>query len=438
MQYSKAPASVQVAAKLTEALPQPAQNAWTDIKDFAARKMPYVMTTFQIFEQFGSKLKRLGDMIRANDLMRQESTALQMKVDDIVKRWDKPEGSRRSAVAGGAARHACWCPPDKAWAHRNAHVPRAIAAGRQRTAPAVRPAQGHEPRGRENVPRRSGGVRGSASTAGEGHRAHVRAVRQSDAQGEAGAGSVLPTGAPRDYLAIGESPQLVALKKQLETLAGTEGNDEAIADLNSRIDQLEADGQHFWVSAHEHRSGMENALREYESRGLVGRRSMADQRLGALPTRNLHSTIAAPTAEATKNLSKDGARRVGNALPRSSCARCLRARARTGSRAQRCGWRDGGHEARGGRCRPPECVLHRTPQPRQEVADAARDGPRRQGDINRSTCTTELEQRHRAEHAVATRPGRTPSARQRGPGSWVHRPRSWRSTPPSPGWCRLR
>lgn len=316
VQYSKAPASVQVAAKLTEALPQPAQNAWTDIKDFAARKMPYVMTTFQIFEQFGSKLKRLGGMIRANDLMRQESTALQMKVDDIVKRWDKLPKAAGELLSQVALRATLLgAHPDKAWGHEaNAHVPRERQGEYNELRQLYDRLKATSPEGVK--------LYHDALAAFEDQRQQLEKAteRMFEQYGKVMPkvkrvpGPYFPLVRRGDYLAIGESQQLVALKKQLEALAKTEGNDEAIADLNSRIDQLEADGQHFWVSAHEHRSGMENALREYESRGLVGRRSMADQRLGALPTRNLHSTIAALTAEATKNLSKDGAKEVGNAL----------------------------------------------------------------------------------------------------------------------------
>lgn len=319
IQYSKGrSAADQVAAlqQITDKLPQPAKNAWTDIKDFTVRKLPYVMTTFQIFEQFGDRLRRLGDMIRANDLMRQESTALQMKVDDIVKRWDKLPKAAGDLLSQVALRATLLgAHPDKAWAHEaNAHVPRDRQGEYNELRQLYDRLKATSPEGVK--------LYHDALAAFEDQRQQLeKATERMFAQYgkvmpkvKRVPGPYFPLVRRGDYLAIGESPQLVALKKQLETLAGTEGNDEAIADLNSRIDQLEADGQHFWVSSHENRSGMENALKEYESRGLVGRRSMADQRLGALPTRNLHSTIAALTAEATKNLSKDGAKEVSNAL----------------------------------------------------------------------------------------------------------------------------
>lgn len=311
-------AADQVAAlgEITKALPQPAQNAWTDIKDFAARKMPYVMTTFQIFEQFGSKLKRLGDMIRANDLMRQESIALQMKIDEIVKRWDKlpkAAGELLTDVATRATMLGAY--PDKAWAGKeNAHVPRERQAEYEELRRLYERMKSTSPEALK--------LYHETLDAFEAQREQLEAAtkRMFDQYGKVmpkpkrTPGPYFPLVRRGDYLAIGESPRLVALKKRLEQAQEANADEATITDLNEQIDQLEKDDQHFWVSSHEKRSGMEQALKEYERRGLVARRSLASQRLDALPTRNIHSTIAALTAEATKNLSKDGAKEVGNAL----------------------------------------------------------------------------------------------------------------------------
>ena len=55
-------------------MPPKAKDAFTNSRDAFKKQALYLLTTFQLFEQYGERIKSLGNYLRAGEAMWVEST----------------------------------------------------------------------------------------------------------------------------------------------------------------------------------------------------------------------------------------------------------------------------------------------------------------------------------------------------------------------------
>ena len=296
IQFSKAvppQAADQLAAaqaKVTESLSPKAKDAWTNVRDFFKKYSPYMLTNFQLAEQFGTKIASLKAYVKVADLMRMETVKQQMEFDHIATRWDSLPKAARTALDEIAQRATLReMHPDLPFDHKdNAHLKDRDGAKAEHAALEAKYKQ------LENAHPAAAKVYQEAKATLEASR-----QRMVDASNKLYAdygikktvpnevaGPYFPLMRFGEYLAIGESTAYKALEDELtQTPPG-----EARKVLQERLDSMKRDPSHYIVSAHETRAGMERAAARYAQQGLEARTNLADQRLDALP-KDVHKMV---------------------------------------------------------------------------------------------------------------------------------------------------
>lgn len=282
------------------------RGLWSRVVDMAKKGMPYLMTNFQIAQSYAAKLPAIRKFVEVSDRMRVEAQTLQIKFDDLAKKWadlDADVQKQLSKVAmdstmlemfadgddylgKGSKRHEHVNPTEEnnaKYAKLRADF-KALPADAQRvykeTYELADLAQEEMVQAMEQLQKDYG--------------IPIKKVKRVP-------GPYFPLMRFGDYLAIGESESLQALREELKQ-ADTPEAKEAVQTM---IDSMERSAEHYIVSAHETRADMEAAAKAYEQAGMKSRVSMADQRLGSLPARNVQATIATLAAAASKGFDGD-------------------------------------------------------------------------------------------------------------------------------------
>lgn len=269
----------------TKRVPARSRDAWTNAKDFFRKHAPRFLTSNQLAEQFGDKIKTLKEAVRIADLMRVESTSQQMAYDAVAKRWTELGENVRKKLDEVALRATLQeIHPDVPFTHElNAHL-----QPDQRAAHAALAAQ------YQALPAGAKSIYQDAKKALAESR--ERMVQVTDTLKSAYGlerkapapirGPYFPLMRFGDYLAIGESEAYKALADELAAApAGA-----TRTKLSQRLDAMKRDPAHYVVSAHESRAEMEAAVKRYAAQGLEARASMAQQRVDALP-RDVHKLV---------------------------------------------------------------------------------------------------------------------------------------------------
>lgn len=295
-------------AAVRDTLGPKSKAGWTDLKNFFSRTAPYVMTNFQIYEQFKSKIKSLAAYVKTSDLMRVEAQIQQQAYDAVAEKWKslpKPELRKLNKVAQRATLTEIH--PDKAWdSPENAHVDRSkedaykeLKAQYDALSPEAKAVYHDALKVMDAAhDRMTTALANMYESYGKTMPIAARLP-----------GPYFPLMRFGEYLAIGESK---AYKDAEAAAEGLEGD--ARKEAEAALNKMRQDRKHYIVSAHESRSGMEAALRAYESEGLDVRPSMADQRLQSMPTRNIHTTIASLTEAASRGLDSTAGDKIRKAI----------------------------------------------------------------------------------------------------------------------------
>lgn len=285
-----------------------ARGAWTNIKDFFAKTAPYVLTNFQIYEQFKDRIKGLDKYNKIADLMRVEAQVQQSAYDAVAERW-KSLGTPVIRALNKVAQRATLSEihPDKPWdSEDNAHVDRSREDEYKQLAADYKA-----------LPDDAKAVYQDAlRVMNESHERMETALESMfDSYGKTMprinkvAGPYFPLMRFGEYLAIGESKEYKDAEAAAEGLEG-----EARTEALEKLREMQRDRKHYIVSAHETRAKMEAALRQYESEGLDVRPSMADQRLQSMPTRNIHATITSLTEAASRGMDSAASDKIRKAI----------------------------------------------------------------------------------------------------------------------------
>ena len=311
--------------------PERAQTAWTNITDVFHRVAPYLLTSFQIAQQWGGdgvgKIKSLMTHIALQDAMKQERNRLSERVYQVVLRADKlapAEKARLNPLMQLATMSEVH--PDLAFDHAdNKHL---HSADPVRQAQAKLDHAAIERKYNALLPETKAvyqAVKGEmaaewaertqalkdlidqtysakmieASDAGDFALSDAMEVdgrksqKDIDSQLKKIKGPYFPLLRFGDYLAVGESAEFKAAREALQAANGEykqEGPDgEAQTDRRSKLrtslDAMKKDAAHYEVSAHDDRAAQMKAVAALKARGLTeSRASMADQHADVMPT----------------------------------------------------------------------------------------------------------------------------------------------------------
>lgn len=272
-------------AQISARLSAPAKGAWTNTRDAVRKFAPYLMTTFQLVEQFGDRVASLKKYMHAANLMRVEATAQQMVFDEVAKRWNTlptAEIERLNQVALRATLQETH--PDVPVGHEsNAHLTDAQRAGHAALAAQYRAL----------TPAAQKVYQDAKKALADSRERMVAAVQK--LQDDYGITRSVPDKTPGpyfpllrfgDYLAIGESSAFKDLAAQLPGLEG-----EARAAMQKRITEMKRDRAHYRVSAHQTRAEMEATVAQYKTDGLDAKSSMADQHVGRQLPSDIHKLV---------------------------------------------------------------------------------------------------------------------------------------------------
>lgn len=289
-----------VAGRIVKAMPEPARNAFTDVRNFFKRVGPWMLTNLQLVKEYGSKIDALKQYVGVADMLRQERTRMQMEFNGVATDWDKLPSAAKERLSPLMQRATLQeMHPDLPFEHEgNAHLKRADAAEEaalrdkhaklQREYSALKAAF---PKAIEVYQRAKAVLEKSwreraqayerlidetysdsladAMAAGDTERAERLRKQGEEAQAEyrktlsSIKGPYFPLMRFGEYLAIGKSDEYKAAEDAL-TVASDSGRKQA----QERLDALKRDSAHYIVSAHELRSQSEAAQREYGARGL--------------------------------------------------------------------------------------------------------------------------------------------------------------------------
>lgn len=311
---SKAQADLEAARKaIRDRMPPPAQDALTNIGDAFRKYSPYLLSSFQLMEQFGDKIKALAKHLKITDLMVQESTRQQMAYDAIAKRWEGlPTAAREllNTVARTATLRGMH--PDRAFdAEGNKHL---------------------KPEARTEHARLRAEYQRMERTFPAAAQVYQDALKQLEASWDAQEkaieqlyekygvkrpelkkvpGPYFPLMRFGEYLATAKSAEFMELEDQLRMTDDPTTRAEAMKILA----EMKRDPKHYVVSAHETRAAQERALRKLQEQGSFQevRAGMASQRLESMP-RDIHATITDLTAAMGKHFDPDSVKMIEQSL----------------------------------------------------------------------------------------------------------------------------
>jgi hypothetical protein len=274
---------------VTRNLRPAARDAWTNARDFFKKRAPYLLTNFQLAEQFGDRMPALRQYVKVADRMRVEATQQQMAFDAVATRWDALPGAARAALDGLAMRvtRARIHPDLPLDDPKNAHATPAERAQYDDLARDYRQMANSFPaaaRVYHEALQVQGQARERMEAAATALFEHYGVKRTAPREMP---GPYFPLMRFGDYLAIGES---AALKQAADDVLAWEPGHAVRAKLQERLEAMRADPAHYRVSAHESRAAMERAASEYARDGLEARTHLSHQRLGAMP-RDVHQLV---------------------------------------------------------------------------------------------------------------------------------------------------
>lgn len=299
--------------RIQAALPPKAQDAMTRMRDVFKRVAPYMLTNFQIMQQWadtkiGPTLKKF---MALTDAMKRERTRQLLVFDAVAVDWDELPKAARAALDAMMMRATMdQTHPDKAFddelnKHLHRKVPAEMAAARlahgvlaAQWAKLDKPTQAVYVKARDTL-QKSWEQRSTAymqmvsdmyhdqlvealenNDAAEHERvekAMEKALAEHTAQMAAIKGPYFPLKRFGEYLAIGESPAYAAAVKAME-LADKGSDPEAKKAARKAVDKLKKSKTDYVVSAHENRAAMERTLAKYQAQGLVPRSALAGLR----------------------------------------------------------------------------------------------------------------------------------------------------------------
>jgi len=287
---AEAPLEARGAQKAVE-LPPAARGAWTNIKDWAMKVGPMMLTNFQLAEQFGSKLSKLKDYVTVQQNMNSKRLELAAAAHRVVTQWERLSEQTRETLnklmldATLASAHPDVGLNDPANAHLNAKqkLQYASLASRYRALPADAKMvyQAAKTQLEDNWKARHDAwtsmvnytynakiaqaeKNGDTDRAVELTKSRDQAIEDHAEEIRGLKGPYFPLMRFGEHLAIGESTELRILKDEFEATGGN-------AKLQEKINALEKDPKHYIVSAHESRAAAEAALDGYKSLGLEAR-----------------------------------------------------------------------------------------------------------------------------------------------------------------------
>ncbi|NVN99285.1 MAG: PLxRFG domain-containing protein [Geobacteraceae bacterium] len=325
--FSKAvPAAVEASDTVTAAydhvramLPPKVKDNWATVTDFITRLSPKMLTNEQLKEQFGDKLKTLGQYIGFQQMMRKARMAAAMEYHNVSVKWDKlpkaikkgldavmmdatmqqihPDEKFTPGVHGTPNSHleaADKAKYDTLKAKYDAMTPEAKTVYQEAKAQL---AKSWADRGAaynalvDNTYRKmfekANEQAEEAKTQAEKEAALERiakiqkdrddAVAEYKKQLEKMKGPYFPLVRFGSYLVIGESQKLKDLKDKIKDATGEERGK-----LEDELEELRKSGQHYRVSAHENKGEANAAKREYDAAGLESRFDMTDQHIDGM------------------------------------------------------------------------------------------------------------------------------------------------------------
>lgn len=295
--------------RLKAAAPAPAQTAWTNISDNFARVAPWLLTSFQIAQQWGSKIATLQPMVDLQDAMKVARTTMSQRVHAIAVQADKlapavkTQLSNVMQLATMSEAHPDLLFNDKLNAHL-ASTDAAVNAAHERDHAALAAKYDALPKDARDAYQaikaeleaqwkarnaamkqlvddtysetiRKANEAGKYTLAAEKALEGKKFEQDVDKQLSEMKGPYFPLLRFGEYLAVGESPEFKAAKDAL-----AQAKDEARAPLQKALDKLKRDSKHYEVSAHDTRAGQVSAAAALKARGgLDVRTDMGDQRV---------------------------------------------------------------------------------------------------------------------------------------------------------------
>ena len=82
------------AGRVSAAMPAPARNAFTDIRNAFKKISPWLLTNLQLAKEFGKEIPTLMRYVGLGDLMRQKRTSTQMEFNAVAVDWDSINENR--------------------------------------------------------------------------------------------------------------------------------------------------------------------------------------------------------------------------------------------------------------------------------------------------------------------------------------------------------
>jgi hypothetical protein len=276
-----------------------AKDSWATVKDFLKSKQPWLLTNPQLVDQFGDKLPPLKDYVGIQQLMTSEATSQTMVFHNIAVKWDALRRSnkhmdkrlndlmlratlaeihpdveftdpankhlpatKRAEYDKLAGQYKAMTPEAKAiyqdakkalkdsWAERRAAYEKLVSyTFAQRMA-------------------ESGGDTAKMEQISRDEQDALKAYDIKEVKGP-----YFPLVRFGSYLAIAESPQLIALKEQVDAATGAERRK-----LDEQLQKLKKDRMHYRVSAHETVGQRDAAIRQMKADGFADPRTdMTDQ-----------------------------------------------------------------------------------------------------------------------------------------------------------------
>ena len=295
--------------RLKAAAPAPAKSAFTNISDAFARVAPWLLTSFQIAQQWGSKIATLQPMVDLQDAMKVARTTMSQRAHAIAVQADKLAPAVKTQLkavmqlATMSEAHPDLLFNDKLNAHL-ASTDAAVNAAHERDHAALAAKYDALPKDARDAYQaikaeleaqwkarnaamkqlvddtysetiRKANEAGKYTLAAEKALEGKKFEQDVDKQLSEMKGPYFPLMRFGEYLAVGESPEFKAAKDALAQAKG-----EARAPLQKALDKLKRDPKHYEVSAHDTRAGQVSAVAALKARGgLDVRADMGDQRV---------------------------------------------------------------------------------------------------------------------------------------------------------------
>lgn len=285
-------------AEAAKAVPQAARAAVTNTADFMQRHVPALMATYQIVHSFKDKLPSLVKFDRAQQNLIVDRLRIESLGHDLIGRMGELKNPQKlydvmmeatlkglhpDAQKASSPEHA------DLMAKFNALSKEEQAVYKDATKLTKQLLEEHKAAFGSAIDAVYSRMILDANERGDHQRAleladeAEQAVKSNGERMSTLQGPYFPLMRKGDYLSIGESKQLLAERKKLADMEGSDvPNKESLAKQRELVQKMETQGAHYVVEAHETAAQQREALKRYEQLGLGARSSMADQHLREL------------------------------------------------------------------------------------------------------------------------------------------------------------